>query len=34
MLEKRREMMEAWARHCAGEPASGVVVSIRERHHG
>jgi integrase len=28
-LEKRRELMEAWARHC--EPRSGNVVQIRHR---
>jgi integrase len=30
MLEIRRQMMEAWGRHCAGEPACGVVVPILE----
>jgi integrase len=34
MLEIRREIMAAWGRHCAGEPASGVVVPIGARRHG
>jgi hypothetical protein len=36
MLEKRRELMAAWARYCASEPAasSDNVASIRGRRHG
>jgi integrase len=34
MLEVRHEMMEAWGRHCSGEPASAVVVPIGARRHG
>ena len=28
-LEKRRRVMETWAKFCAQPPASGVVVSMR-----
>jgi integrase len=34
MLDIRRDLMAAWADHCAGKPASGVVVPIAARRHG
>jgi integrase len=31
LFEKRRELMQAWARYCAGEQASREVISIMSR---
>jgi integrase len=32
MLDIRRDLMAAWADHCAGKPASGVVLIAARRH--
>ena len=31
LFEKRRRLMESWARYCATKPAQGKVTSLRKR---